>query len=224
MIKLQQVSKIYQMGETQVKALNRVSLEIKPGEFAAIIGSSGSGKSTLLHILGGLDRPTEGRVIWDNKDLSQLSDEELALFRNQKIGFVFQQFHLLPRITVLENVLLPATYNPNKKIPEVEDRAKKILTMLGLKKRLDHTPNQLSGGEQQRVAIARALINNPQAILADEPTGNLDSKTGRQIIAILKKLNQEQKITLIIVTHDLKIAQETKRIIEIKDGKLVKTS
>jgi len=220
MITLNSVSKIYQMGETQVKALNYVSLKLDPGEFAAIIGSSGSGKSTLLHILGGLDRPTRGKVVWENKDLSQMSDEELALFRNQEIGFVFQQFHLLPRITVLENVLLPATYAPNKEIQEAKERAIKILKMLGLGKRLNHTPNQLSGGEQQRSAIARALINNPRAILADEPTGNLDSKTGRQIITILRKLNREQGITLIVVTHDPGIAREAERIIEIKDGKI----
>ena len=222
MITLKSVSKIYQMGNVRVKALDNVSLKIKPGEFVAIIGSSGSGKSTLLHILGRLDRPTEGKVIWENKDLSQMSDEELALFRNQEIGFVFQQFHLLPRITVLENVLLPATYAPNKEIQEAKERAIKILTMLGLEKRLDHTPNQLSGGEQQRVAIARALVNNPRAILADEPTGNLDSKTGRQIMAILKKLNRDQGITLIVVTHDSSIAKEARRVIEIKDGKLAK--
>ena len=220
MITLNSVSKIYQMGKTQVKALNRVSLKLDPGEFAAIIGSSGSGKSTLLHILGGLDRPTKGKVVWENKDLSQMSDEELALFRNQEIGFVFQQFHLLPRITVLENVLLPATYTPNKEIQEAKKRAIKILKMLGLGKRLNHTPNQLSGGEQQRSAIARALINNPRAILTDEPTGNLDSKTGRQIISILKKLNREQGITLIVVTHDPSIAKEAKKVIEIKDGKI----
>ncbi len=220
MISLKSVSKVYLLGQTQVKALDRVSLEIKRGEFVAIIGASGSGKSTLLHLLGGLDRPSNGQVIWDGQDLGQMSDQELARFRNQEIGFVFQQFHLLPRITVLENVLLPATYAPQKNLTQAQTRAKTLLSQLGLSHRLNHTPNQLSGGEQQRVAIARALINQPRAILADEPTGNLDSKTGRQIMTILKKLNQTQGITLIVVTHDPSIAKEAKRVIEIKDGKI----
>jgi len=220
MIVLKAVSKIYQMGNVQVKALDNVSLKIRPGEFVAIIGSSGSGKSTLLHILGGLDRPTEGKVIWENKDLSQMSDEELALFRNQTMGFIFQQFQLLPRLTVIENILLPTLYSSPSLKQGAFQRAKKLLSLVGLSHRLNHTPNQLSGGEQQRVAIARALINNPRAILADEPTGNLDSKTGRQIMAILEKLNRDQGITLIVVTHDPSIAKEARRVIEIKDGKV----
>jgi len=218
MIKLNGVSKTYQMGETTVFALDNVSLKIKRGEFVAIIGPSGSGKSTLLHVIGGLDRPSKGKVIWEGKDISQLSDKNLALFRNQKIGFVFQQFHLLPKTNVLENVLLPAMYAPSDS--NTLERARKILQELSLLDRIDHTPAQLSGGQQQRVAIARALINQPKVILADEPTGNLDSRSGEQILKILKGLNQKG-ITIIVVTHDPRIAKRAERVIRIKDGRIV---
>jgi len=222
MIKLIRVSKIYKMGETEVRALDNINLKIDRGEFIAIIGPSGSGKSTLLHILGGLDRPTQGQVIWNGTDITKISDRQLANFRNKTVGFVFQQFHLLPKTSVLENTLLPTMYLGNGQAPEqLIKRAKKILTELKLEKRLNHTPAQLSGGQQQRVAIARALINNPKTILADEPTGNLDSKSGRKILEILKGLNQKG-LTVIVITHDQEIAKIAKRIIIIKDGKIVK--
>jgi len=207
------------MGETTVRALDGVSLEIKKGESVSIIGKSGSGKSTLLHVLGGLDRPSEGEISWSGEKLSDLSDRELASLRNQKIGFVFQQFHLLPKTSVLENVLLPTMYSPIEN--GFHKRAKKILEQLGLAERTDHTRAELSGGQQQRVAIARALINQPEFILADEPTGNLDSKSGEKIIQTLKRLNEKEKITLIIVTHDKELAKVTDRIITIKDGKII---
>lgn len=222
-IKVRGVSKIYQMGDTKVKALDDVSLEIENGEFIALVGPSGSGKSTLLHVLGGLDRPSSGEIIWEGKNLGKISDKELAAFRNQKIGFVFQQFHLLAKTSVLENTLLPTMYNCQND-RECHQRALQILDDLGLSSRLDHTPAQLSGGQQQRVAIARALINSPQVIFADEPTGNLDSKSGQQIMKILKDLNTKKGITLIIVTHDLELAQQAKRVIQMKDGKIVKDS
>lgn len=222
MLKLVNVSKIYQMGDEKVYALDNVSLEIKKGEFIAIIGASGSGKSTLLHVLGTLDRPTSGEVFWNKKKLSSLPDHELALFRNQQIGFVFQQFHLLPRTSVLENTLLPTMYLPLKENNKDHSvKAKKVLKELDLTDRLDHTPSQLSGGQQQRVAIARALVNNPQMILADEPTGNLDTKSGDQILEILDKLNKKG-LTVIVITHELDIAARAKRTIVIKDGKIGK--
>jgi len=221
MIQLQNITKLYKMGETTVTALDDVSLTINDGEFVAIVGPSGSGKSTLLHILSTLDRPTSGKIFWDDKDLTKLSDKKLAAFRNKKIGFVFQQFHLLAKTTVLENILLPTMYN-NESNDECEKRAKEIAEDLGLTDRLFHTPAQLSGGQQQRVAIARALINNPDVIIADEPTGNLDSKSGEQILTILKDLNKKKKITLVIVTHDLDIAKRAARTVVVKDGKIVK--
>lgn len=220
MIKLLGVSKTYKMGGELVHALDNVSLEIKDGEFAAVIGPSGCGKSTLLHILSTLDRPTSGKILWDKNDLTKFNDKELAKLRNEKVGFVFQQFHLLPKTTVLENILLPTMYSPLKEDHFLET-AREIAKELGLENRLLHTPAQLSGGQQQRVAIARALINNPTIILADEPTGNLDSKSGKQIIDILKSLNKKKKLTLVIVTHDLTIAKNTERIIKMKDGKII---
>lgn len=220
MIKLKNVSKTYRMGEEIIRALDNINLTIQEGEFVALVGASGSGKSTLLHVLGGLDRPTKGKITWDGEDLGKMSDQELARFRNQKIGFVFQQFHLLPKTSVLENTLLPAMYNiKNKHLRNKQ--AKEILGKLDLSDRLTHTPAQLSGGQQQRVAIARALINQPKAIFADEPTGNLDSKSGEQILKVLETLNKKDRITLIIVTHDLILAQKAKRVIQIKDGKII---
>ncbi len=234
MLQLHNVSKIYQMGDSLIKALDNVSMKITRGEFIAIRGVSGSGKSTLLHVLGGLDRPDKGTIIWDKKDLSKLSDKKLAEFRNQKIGFVFQQFHLLPKTSVLENVLLPTIYSgslrewpqdsPDRSSEKPYQRALQILKKLNLSDRSSHTPAQLSGGQQQRVAIARALINNPQTILADEPTGNLDSKSGSQILKILEKLNKEDGLTIIVVSHDREIAKKAKRIIKMKDGRIIKDS
>jgi putative ABC transport system ATP-binding protein len=210
------------MGETKVIALNNVSMKIDKGEFLVILGPSGSGKSTLMHIASGLDRPDTGQVIWDKKNIAEFSNKKLAQLRNKRIGFVFQQFHLLKKANVLENVLLPIQYS-NHEITkdDLKLKAKEILKKVNLADRIEHTPNQLSGGEQQRVAIARALINDPEIIFTDEPTGNLDSKTGKQILEILKQLNQE-RITIIAVTHDPQAAQYATRKIKIIDGKIDK--
>ena len=220
MIQLKNVSKSYQMGETKVIALENADMKINQGEFLVILGPSGSGKSTLMHIASGLDRPDTGQVIWDNKNIAEFSNQKLAQLRNKKIGFVFQQFHLLKKANVLENVLLPTQYlNHEINRDDLKLKAKEILKKVGLADRIEHTPNQLSGGEQQRVAIARALINDPEIIFTDEPTGNLDSKTGKQILEILKQLNQEG-ITIIAVTHDPQAARYATRKIKIIDGKI----
>lgn len=220
LIQLENISKIYNSEEIKTIALNGVSLKINEGEFTAITGPSGSGKSTLLHILGLLDRPTSGEFIFDNKNIINFSDEELALFRNEKIGFVFQAFFLLSSITVLENAKLPLLYS---KIDEKKwnELALNALEEVGLSHRISHFPTQLSGGEKQRVAIARALVNNPSIILADEPTGNLDSKSAMQIIKIIKRLNDQGK-TIIVVTHESYLANITKRIIRLRDGQIEK--
>lgn len=220
LIQLENISKIYNSEEIKTIALNGVSLEINEGEFTAITGPSGSGKSTLLHILGLLDRPTNGEFIFDNKNIINFSDEELALFRNEEIGFVFQAFFLLSSITVLENVKLPLLYS---KIDEKKwnELALNALEEVGLSHRISHFPTQLSGGEKQRVAIARALVNNPSIILADEPTGNLDSKSAMQIIKIIKGLNDQGK-TIIVVTHESYLANITRRIIRLRDGQIEK--
>lgn len=220
LIQLENISKIYNSEEIKTIALNGVSLKINEGEFTAITGPSGSGKSTMLHILGLLDRPTSGEFIFDNKNIINFSDEELALFRNEKIGFVFQAFFLLSSITVLENVKLPLLYS---KIDEKKwnELALNALEEVGLSHRISHFPTQLSGGEKQRVAIARALVNNPSIILADEPTGNLDSKSAMQIIKIIKRLNNQGK-TIIVVTHESYLANITRRIIRLRDGQIEK--
>ncbi len=220
LIQLENISKIYNSEEIKTVALNGVSLKINEGELTAITGPSGSGKSTLLHILGLLDRPTTGEYIFENKNIINLSDEELALFRNEKIGFVFQAFFLLSSITVLENVKLPLLYS---KVDEKKwnELALNALEEVGLSHRLNHFPTQLSGGEKQRVAIARALINNPSIILADEPTGNLDSKSAMQIIKIIKGLNDQGR-TIIVVTHESYLANITRRIIRLRDGQIEK--
>ena len=218
MIDIKDMSKIYEMGENKVYALNHINLNIKEHEFVSIIGPSGSGKSTLMNMLGCLDVPTSGTYILDGKQISKMSDDELADIRNKKIGFVFQGFNLLPKLTAIENVELPLIYQ-NVPAKERRERAKKALDSVGLLERIDHTPNELSGGQQQRVAIARALITNPPLILADEPTGNLDSKSGMEVMEIFKKLN-EQGNTIVLITHDNDVAKQAKRIIKIQDGKL----
>ncbi len=218
MIDIKNMSKIYTMGENKVYALNHINLNIKEHEFVSIIGPSGSGKSTLMNMLGCLDVPTEGTYILDGKPISKMSDDELADIRNNKIGFVFQGFNLLPKLTAIENVELPLIYQ-NVPAKERHERARKALASVGLEGRKDHTPNELSGGQQQRVAIARALITNPPLILADEPTGNLDSKSGKEVMEIFKKLN-EQGNTIVLITHDSDVAKQAKRIIKIQDGTL----
>lgn len=218
-VELVNVSKVYKLGEAKVCALNNVSLAIDEGEFVAIQGTSGSGKSTLMHIIGCLDTPTSGKVIFEGRDFSDLNEGELAKIRNQKIGFVFQSFNLLPRTSALANVKLPLIYTHLNDTRKELETAKIALKIVGLEKRASHFPSQLSGGEQQRVAIARALVNNPKIVLADEPTGNLDSKTGEEIMEIFKKLNQKGH-TIVVVTHDPQIASCAKKVVKIKDGKV----
>jgi len=208
--------KIYQMGDVEVQALRGLSCTIDRGEVVAIVGPSGSGKSTLMNILGCLDHPTSGNYILDGELVSELRDDQLANIRNRKVGFVFQSFNLLSRSSALTNVELPLRYSGNRE--GRKDRAREALTSVGLGDRMTHRPTELSGGQQQRVAIARAIVNNPAIIMADEPTGNLDSRVGQEIIDLLLKLNQERGTTLIIVTHDPKVAAQAQRTIHIKDG------
>ncbi|MDD5196760.1 MAG: ABC transporter permease [Candidatus Omnitrophica bacterium] len=217
MIEVKNLSKTYQMGDVKVEALRGVSLKISSGEFVAIMGASGSGKSTLMHVLGLLDRPDSGQYYLGGEEVTKLSDKELALVRNQLVGFVFQQFHLLPRMTALENAELPLIYAGKRHLKE---RAAKEIEGVGLKDRMLHRPNEMSGGQQQRVAIARSLVNDPPLIFADEPTGNLDSKSKEEIMAILKKLNQAGK-TVIVVTHESDIASQARRIIQMRDGEVI---
>jgi len=218
LIKTEDLAKTYKLGEVEVQAVRGISVEIQKGELVSIIGASGSGKSTFMHLLGCLDEPTSGSYFLDGTDVSKLSDRELAKVRNKKIGFVFQTFNLLPHLTVLENVILPAKYDSSANLNQVRKKAVDLLERFGLGKRLSNRITQLSGGEMQRVAIARALINDPVIILADEPTGNLDSKTGLEIIKILKDLNRENEVTEVIVTHDLNITRFTEKTIKVKDG------
>ena len=218
-IHLENIYRTYDLGEVQVHALRGVSLEVHAGEFVAIMGASGSGKTTLMNILGCLDRPTKGRYILDGTDVSSLSNVELARIRNHKIGFVFQQFNLLARTTALENVELPTVY-AGISLQEREKRAKEALERVSLADRSGHFPSQLSGGQQQRVAIARALVNSPAILLADEPTGNLDSRTSVEIMDILQRLNDEQGLTVVLVTHEQDISQYAKRVIEFRDGRI----
>ena len=220
-IRLEGVHKTYDLGEIQVHALRGVSMEIYPGEFVAVMGASGSGKSTLMNIVGCLDKPSRGQYFLDGKDVSGLTKDELAKIRSQKIGFVFQQFNLLSRTSALENVELPTIY-AGVAIKERERRAEEALKRVGLSDRAGHFPSQLSGGQQQRVAIARALVNNPSLLLADEPTGNLDSRTSIEIMDILQNLNDQHGLTVVIVTHEPDIAQFAKRALEFRDGKMKK--
>jgi len=219
LLEAKDIKKAYKMGKVIVPALRGVTFEVAKGEFVAVFGPSGSGKSTLLHILGALDRPDEGKVFVEGVDLSALSDNELAEVRLRKIGFIFQFFNLLPRFTALRNIEIPLALAdvPDK---ESHERAGEVLQLVGLEGRLNHRPTELSGGEQQRVAIARALVNNPSIILADEPTGNLDTTTGWEIVQLMKRLNQEQGVTFVIVTHDPAIAEIADRMILLKDGML----
>jgi putative ABC transport system ATP-binding protein len=217
MIELEDITKIYHMGKVEVSALRGVTLSVQQGEMVALIGASGSGKSTLMNIVGFLDKPTGGRYILEGVDVSQLNDNKLAEMRNKKIGFVFQSYNLLPRTSALANVELPMTYiRGNQK----RKRAMEALERVGLAARANHKPTEMSGGEQQRVSIARALVNNPSLILADEPTGNLDSKTTAEIMSIFCRLNREG-ITIVMVTHEMNVAEQAKRIIRLLDGQIV---
>jgi putative ABC transport system ATP-binding protein len=220
-IELKDIKKLYRMGDIEVPALNGVSIQVARGEMVAITGPSGSGKSTLMNIIGCLDTPTEGTYILDGVNVSQMSDDEQAMIRNKKIGFVFQQFNLLPRTPAIDQVELPMVYAG---ATDRRARAQEALQKVGLGDRLHHRPNELSGGQQQRVAIARALVNNPSIILADEPTGNLDSKSGAEIMQIFHSLNRERGLTIVLVTHDPSIASQAQRVIRVRDGQVVPSS
>lgn len=221
LITLRDITKIYDLGSVKVPALNEVNLEISTGEFIAIMGASGSGKSTLMNIIGCLDNPTSGEYYLDGINVDKLNSDQLANIRNKKLGFVFQSFNLLARTSALENVELPLFYNSEINSSKRKQLAQVALEMVNLSDRLDHQPNQLSGGQQQRVAIARALVNKPILLLADEPTGNLDSKTTVEIMKVLQELNQSGR-TIILVTHEHDISEYAKRVVELKDGKIIK--
>jgi putative ABC transport system ATP-binding protein len=220
-IAVKNLVKTYQVGEHEVKALRGVNLEVQSGEFLAVTGPSGSGKSTFMHIAGCLDRPTSGQYFLDGEDVSRMSKDALAAVRNRKIGFVFQGFNLLSRSSALDNVELPLLYGGGLKTAERHKRAIEVLTAVGLGNRADHHPNQLSGGQQQRVAIARALINHPSILLADEPTGNLDTRTSIEVMGIFQRLNQERNITVLLITHEMDIAEYGTRIVTFRDGHVV---
>lgn len=219
-IQLKNVHKSYQLGEVEFEALKGIDVKVKKNEFLSITGPSGSGKSTMLNMIGALDRPSQGKVLVKNNDISKLNDNQLATLRGKTIGFVFQTFNLIPRLTTVENITLPMWFIGNTTEGERKKRAKKLLEMVGLGDKIKNNPTQLSGGERQRLAIARALANKPEIILADEPTGNLDTKTGKKILDILKKLHKKEEVTLVIVSHDKKIANQAKRQVKIKDGKI----
>lgn len=215
---MENLSKTYGKGENKVVAIDNISFSVQKGEFVAIVGASGSGKSTLLHLIGGVDRPTSGKVFIDGKDIYQMSDDNLAIFRRRQVGLIYQFYNLIPILDVEENITLPAKLDG----AEVDKKhLNDLLETLGLENRKKHLPNELSGGQQQRVSIGRAIINNPALVLADEPTGNLDSKASDEIIALLKKSNQKYNQTIIVITHDLEIASSANRIITIEDGKII---
>lgn len=216
-LKVENLTKIYGEGENMVEALKNVSFTVNRGEFIAIMGASGSGKSTLLHTIGGLDRPTSGKVYVDGEDIYKLNEQKLAIFRRRNIGFVFQFFNLIPVLDVEENISLPALLDKEK---VDKNYLNEVIGMLGLKDRIKHLPSQLSGGQQQRVSIGRALINKPALILADEPTGNLDSKNGREVIELLKLSSKKYNQTLIVITHDMNVAEQAEKIITISDGEI----
>lgn len=218
-LEVKNLVKTYGKGENQVRAVDDVSFSVEEGEFVAIVGASGSGKSTLLHLLGGVDRPTSGKVLIDGKDIYNLSDDALAIFRRRQIGIIYQFYNLIPILDVEENITLPCDLD-GKTVSK--SRLKELLKTLGLENRTKHLPNQLSGGQQQRVSIGRALINDPALILADEPTGNLDSKAGDEIVSLLKLSNKKYHQTIVIITHDLEIAKQADRVITFEDGKITK--
>ncbi len=220
MIELRGVTKVYPMGGEVVRALAGIDLRIDGGEYVAIIGPSGSGKSTLMNILGCLDSPTSGTYHLDGEEVSHLDDDALAKFRNRRVGFVFQTFNLMPRMSALKNVELPLVYG-GVPVGERRERAERALALVDLTDRMNHSPNELSGGQRQRVAIARALVNAPSIVLADEPTGNLDSKVGAEIIQLFERLNHEQNVTLVIVTHDNDVAAHARRLVRVRDGLIV---
>lgn len=222
MIRLQKITKIYQPSrDVKVVALNNINLEIKSNEFVAILGKSGSGKSTLMYILGLLEKPTNGEVYINNQSVAKMSDQQISALRNRTIGFIFQQFNLIPKLNVMENVVLPAIYQASPKPQKVRQYAQYLLDSFGILNKQSSYPNQLSGGQQQRVAVARALINQPEVIIADEPTGNLDSKTGTQIMDLLGEIHRKEKKTIILVTHDQQLAKRAKRQLSLQDGKLI---
>ena len=217
-LKVENLTKIYGKGDNKVVALDNISFSVEKGEFVAIVGASGSGKSTLLHMLGGVDKPTSGKVFIDGTDIFNLNDDKLSIFRRRQIGLIYQFYNLLPILNVEENMVLPMSLD-NRKVSN-EDK-EKMLKILGLSERKNHLPNELSGGQQQRVAIGRALITNPTIVLADEPTGNLDSKSSDEIVTLLKKTNKDLKQTIIMITHNMEIASLADRIIKIEDGKII---
>jgi lipoprotein-releasing system ATP-binding protein len=219
LLRARSLAKTYTMGKRSLEVLRDVDLDVARGEFLALRGASGAGKSTLLHLIGGLDLPNGGEIFFNGQNLVKFSERKLTEFRNRRVGFIFQAYHLLPELDALENVCLPARMARVSSV-KVEARGRELLARVGLKDRLDHKPSELSGGEQQRVAIARALINEPELVLADEPTGNLDSKTGGEIIELLKSLRVEKNTTLVIATHDAKVAANAERVIELVDGRI----
>lgn len=218
-LEVKNLCKTYGKGENEVRAVDDVTFSVEEGEFVAIVGASGSGKSTLLHLLGGVDRPTSGKVLIDEKDIYNLSNDALAIFRRRQIGIIYQFYNLIPILNVTENITLPCDLDGK---PVSKSRLRELLKTLGLENRVQHLPNQLSGGQQQRVSIGRALINDPALILADEPTGNLDSKAGDEIVALLKLSNKKYHQTIVVITHDLDIARQADRVITFEDGKIVK--
>ena len=218
-LKVENLTKIYGKDTTKVIALDNVSFSVEKGEFVAIVGASGSGKSTLLHLIGGVDRPTSGKVFIDGKDIFKFNDDKLAIFRRRQVGLIYQFYNLIPILNVEENITLPLSLD-NREVDG--EKLNDLLKLLGLQNRKNHLPNELSGGQQQRTSIGRALITNPTIILADEPTGNLDTKSSDEIVALLKKSNKELKQTIIMITHNMEIAKEADRIIKIEDGKIVK--